>query len=83
MAINLTKKRRAELQNLAEAYQTAAEEYAQALADLASEWREEFDERSERWQESESGQQAQEKIGRVQEAADAASEPEVLDFDDF
>lgn len=83
MAFKLNKAKQAELQALADAYQQAAEAYSQALADLVSEWEEEFDERSERWQESEAGQEVCDKLDRLQEAADNAAELETIDFDEF
>lgn len=62
MAIKLSKKEAADLNRLVTNYETAKTALKDALQNVLDKWVEEFDEKSEKWQESEVGQQAQERI---------------------
>lgn len=70
-------------------YNAAIAEYNNALdtargfvTDQASEWRGEYDERSEKWQESDKGQDADERI-QSWEDADLSDVEEIEEFDIF
>ena len=71
MAFKLTKRERAEGQKLFDAFDTAASELSQWLADLAEDWNGQFDEKSEKWQEGEAGEAARAKIDIIEAWIDA------------
>lgn len=79
-AFKLTKVERKTLDDALAAYQTAAEEFFQALADIESEWREAYEARTEKWQASDAGCAANDLLDSLGAMIDEQPEA-AFDFD--
>ncbi len=77
----LTKSERKELDELANAADNALCVLRHRIAELADQWGEDWNEKSEKWQESDAGQEAQERIDILQNYCDEWPENIVIDLD--
>ena len=85
MAFKLNKKAIDGVRLLVDQVETARASLAERLAEIASEWDDEFGDKSERWQDGDNGQAVREKIDQVREWAEALEEPmePEIDYDTF